>query len=59
MYGVVETHVRGDLSFAVAHFFLGCRWPKYEDVDVDIDAFVELLKQQAVTMGFEKAKLMD
>lgn len=56
MDGVVETDVRSDLSYAAAHFFLGCHWPTYEDVDVDIETFVEVLKTQAVAMGFELAE---
>jgi hypothetical protein len=51
-YDVSDTDVRDDISFAVAHFFLGCAWPTYGD-NVDIDAFVDLLKRQAVKVGFE------
>lgn len=42
------------LSFAAAHFFLGTSWPTFGD-KVDITAFVNLLQQQALLMGYSKA----
>jgi hypothetical protein len=51
LYGTSDTDVREELMFAAAHFFLGCAWPTYGDC-VDIEAFVELLKKQAVQLGF-------
>lgn len=50
-YTTMDTDTRDQLSFAIAHFFLGCSWPMFKD-KVDIDAFVELLKDQAKQMGF-------
>ena len=49
--GIRDTEVRDGLSSAAAHFFLGCEWPNNGD-NVDIDAFVGLLKQSANLMGF-------
>jgi len=43
-----------ELSFAAAHFFLGTSWPTFGD-KVDVDAFVAVLQQQALLMGFSKA----
>jgi len=40
-----------DISFAAAHFFLNCSWPNYGD-EVDMTAFVELLKSEAIRMGY-------
>jgi len=49
---ISSSDVRDGLSQAVAHFFLGCSWPTIGD-EVDIDTFVELLKQSARLMNFE------
>jgi hypothetical protein len=46
LYGTSDTDVREEMMFAAAHFFLGCEWPVYGD-NVDIEAFVQLLKEQA------------
>lgn len=45
--------LKDDLSFAAAHFFLGTSWPTIGD-NVDLHAFVAVLQQQAVLMGYTK-----
>lgn len=42
------------LAFAAAHFFLGTSWPTFGD-KVDVTAFVNVLQQQALLMGYSKA----
>ena len=49
-----DSGVRKGLSFTAAHFFAGCAWPTYGD-KVDINAFVALLQDQAVRMGYRLA----
>lgn len=49
--GIGPTDVRDELSEAVAHFFLGCTWPKYGD-KVKLADFMALLQKQAALMGF-------
>lgn len=49
--GIEDTDVRDGLSFAMAHFFLGCTWPTFGD-KVDLELFVALLQKQAGLMGF-------
>lgn len=44
------------LAFCIAHFVLGCSWPKYGD-KLDIDAFVEVLQAQAEKLGFKRAAI--
>lgn len=59
----LDTEPMGLVMDAFAHFFLGCSWPKYGDIQhgepvegadklVDMDEFRALLKKQAKTMGF-------
>lgn len=45
---------RDELSFVVAHFFLGCNWPTFGDSSngVNIEEFVSLLQTQARSMGY-------
>lgn len=52
--GTGPTHVRDDLTFVVAHFFLGARWPNFGD-KVDVDRFVAILQSEAEALGFKKA----
>lgn len=52
--GTGPTHVRDDLSFVAAHFFLGARWPNFGD-KVDVDRFVAILQSEAEALGFKKA----
>lgn len=52
--GTSPTHVRDDLTFAVANFFLGSRWPTFGD-NIDVDRFVEILQQEAKALGFKKS----
>lgn len=52
--GTGPTHVRDDLSFVVAHFFLGTRWPNFGD-KIDVERFVAILKFEAEAFGFKKA----
>lgn len=52
--GTGPTHVRDELSFVAAHFFLGSRWPNYGD-EVDVDRFVAILQSEAEDLGFKKA----
>ena len=51
--GISDTDVRDGLSFAAAHFFLGCEWPTYGD-KVNMDEFTSLLQMQAGKMGFQQ-----
>jgi hypothetical protein len=51
--GAGPTDVRDDLSFAVAHFFLGSRWPNFGD-RVDVERFVAVLQSEAKAFGFKK-----
>jgi hypothetical protein len=53
--GIFDTDVRDELSFAVAHFFLGCSWPTYGDA-IDLDEFMDLMTRQALAMGFKKSE---
>lgn len=50
-YGLSDTDVRDDVSFAVSHFFMGCGWPTYGD-NVNIDDFLSLLKSQANKLDY-------
>lgn len=50
-HGLTDTHVRDEISFLIAHFFLGCSWPVYHD-QIDMDEFIHLLKLQARLMGY-------
>ncbi|EKF7416904.1 hypothetical protein EFK68_03800 [Pseudomonas aeruginosa] len=50
----VDGEAEDELSFAVAHFFLGTSWPTFGD-RVDVTAFVDVLQQQALLMGYSKA----
>lgn len=53
VYGdLQDTDTREAVSFAVAHYFLGCTWPSFGD-GVDIDQFMDLLTKQAVAMGYQ------
>lgn len=52
--GTCSTHVRDGLSFVVAHFFLGSRWPNFGD-KVDVERFVAILQSEAEALGFKKA----
>lgn len=52
MYGIGDTDVREALSFAIAHFFLGCSWPTYGD-EVDLESFIATMRKQASLMGFD------
>jgi hypothetical protein len=45
-----------DISFVAAHFFLNCGWPNYGD-NVEMTAFIELLKSEAIRMGYRAAEL--
>jgi hypothetical protein len=47
-----------DISFVAAHFFLNCSWPIYGD-EVDMTAFIDLLKSEAIRMGYRTAELTD
>ena len=51
---ILSADTREQLSFAAAHFFLGCSWPSIGD-DVDTGAFIDLLRRQAFLMGFAAA----
>jgi len=51
--GIGDTDVRDELSFAVAHLFLGCSWPTYGE-NQDIDLFLQMLQAQALEVGFTK-----
>lgn len=50
-FGIEDTDVREEISFAISHFFLGCDWPGSDDVDHE--EFCNLLTRQAVEAGFE------
>lgn len=50
----VDGEADDELSFAAAHFFLGTSWPTFGD-KVDVTAFVNVLQQQALLMGYSKA----
>jgi hypothetical protein len=52
IYGVGDTEIREDLAFAIAHFVLGCGWPRYGD-KIDVEEFVAVLRKQAVHLGFK------
>lgn len=52
--GIDDTDGRDGLDFAAAHFFLGCSWPTFGD-EVDVAAFVSMLKKQATQLGFKTA----
>lgn len=53
--GIEDTDVRDGLGFSAAHFFLGCQWPTFDD-ELDAHTFVDLLKKQALLMGFRTKK---
>jgi hypothetical protein len=53
-WGIGDTEVREELSSAFAHLLTGSQWPTYGD-DVDVDAFVALLRRQAAAIGFGAA----
>lgn len=46
-----NSSVQEGITFAIAHFFLGCSWPLIGD-EVDIDLFLEALKYQVSKMKF-------
>jgi len=50
----VDGEADDELSFVAAHFFLGTSWPTFGD-KVDVTAFVNVLQQQALLMGYSKA----
>ena len=52
--GTGPTHVRDNLSFAAANFFLGSRWPTFGD-KIDVDRFVAILQAEAEALGFKKS----
>lgn len=52
--GIGTTLDRENLSFVVAHFFLGSRWPTFGD-EVDVERFVSILQSEALALGFKKA----
>lgn len=56
--GTHPTHVRNDLAFVAAHFFLGSRWPTIGD-EVDVDRFVAVLQSEAEALGFMRAAEAD
>jgi len=47
-------HVKKELEFAAAHFFLMCSWPHWEP-GAQLDTFKALLIKQGVALGFDKA----
>ena len=51
VYGT-ESDAKDEILWAVAHFFLGCPWPSFED-DVVLSEFISLLQQQAKFSGFD------
>lgn len=51
VYGT-ESDAKDEILWAVAHFFLGCPWPTYDD-DVQLTEFVLLLQKQAQALGFK------
>ena len=51
VYGT-ESDAKDEILWAVAHFFLGCPWPTYND-DVQLTEFVLLLQKQAQALGFK------
>jgi hypothetical protein len=51
--GAGSTHIRDDLSFVVAHFFLGARWPNFGD-KIDVTRFIAILQSEAKALGFGK-----
>lgn len=53
-HGLSSTHgVHAGLENVAANFFLHCRWPIYRD-QVDMNCFLELLREQGETMGFPR-----
>lgn len=50
---IEDSDVKDELSFLVAHFFLGCSWPTMGD-SVDMNAFIDLLQGQAILMGYKR-----
>ena len=51
VYGT-ESDAKDEILWAVAHFFLGCPWPSFED-NVELTEFILLLQQQAKSLGFD------
>jgi len=54
VYGT-ESDAKDEILWAVAHFFLGCPWPTYND-DVQLTEFVLLLQKQAQALGFKLSR---
>ena len=54
VYGT-ESDAKDEILWAVAHFFLGCPWPTYND-DVQLIEFVLLLQKQAQALGFKLSR---
>lgn len=50
-YGWGDTEIRELTMDVIAHFFLSSRWPMFGD-NVDVDAFVALLKKAAAFMDY-------
>ncbi|MBD8615597.1 MULTISPECIES: hypothetical protein [Pseudomonas] len=51
--GISDTDVRDDLSYAAAHFILGCPWPTYGE-QADMEEFMVMLHAQGHALGFAK-----
>ena len=54
VYGT-ESDAKDEILWAVAHFFLGCPWPTFED-NVELTEFILLLQQQAKALGFNLSR---
>lgn len=51
VHGIENLETQDNLMDAVSNFFLGCTWPRLGD-RIDMKGFLELLKKQAVSMGY-------
>ena len=54
VYGT-ESNAKDEILWAVAHFFLGCPWPTYND-EVQLTDFILLLQKQAQSLGFNLSR---